>query len=284
MARLQRARFDKAEDVRNFDHGRMEVVQLDDRIVGRSTLDPGWRWATDVKPIAGTDWCEFHHVGVMISGRLRVQMSDGLELDIGPGELYEIPTGHDAWVLGDEPSVSIALESLYGYGIQRPSEGRRSLASILLSDIVDSTARAVALGPARWRERVNRHNQLSERLIEVNGGRLVKTTGDGVIGLFDTAEGAVRAAVALPGALAPLELQVRVAVHGGEVEFSGADVRGVAVHVAARIAAVAAPGDVIVSSTTRELVEGSTLEFDDFGRHELKGLPGERQLYKIRLA
>jgi class 3 adenylate cyclase len=281
VARLQRRRFDDSDDVRTIPNGRIEVVALDDRVVGRMTYQPGWRWSTDVKPIAGTHSCQFHHVGVTTSGRLRVQMQDGLELEIGPGEVFEIPPGHDAWVVGDEPWVSVDFEAMRAYARAQPDSGRRVLASILFTDIVDSTARAVALGPARWRDLIGRHNEIAERLIDDFNGRLAKTTGDGVIGIFDSTERAVRAATALTDAARPLELEIRASVHTGEVEQSQGDVRGLAVHTAARMLETAGPGEVVVSSTVRELLDGSDIPFEDHGSRSLKGLPGERQLFHV---
>ena len=284
MARLQRRRFSESDDVRLIPHGKIDVVAMDDRVIGRMTYEPGWRWSVDVKPIAATQTCQFHHVGVTLSGRLRVQMEDGVELEIGPGEGFEIPPGHDAWVVGDEAWVSVDFEAMRAFARTQASPGRRVLSSILFTDIVDSTARAVTYGPARWGDMVGRHNEIAERVIDAHDGRLVKTTGDGVIGLFDSAERAVRAAAALGDAIGPLGISIRTAVHTGEVELTATDVRGVAVHAAARMMSVAEPGDVVVSATVRELVDGTDIDFDDHGLHQLKGLPGQRQLYRLARA
>jgi class 3 adenylate cyclase len=281
MGHLQRRRFTDPDDVRTVPNGRIDVVELDDRVVGRMTYEPGWRWSVDVKPIAATDACQFHHVGVTLSGVLRAQMRDGTELEIGPGDVFEIPPGHDAWVVGDEPWISVDFEAMRAYGRAEPASGRRTLFSILITDIVDSTAQAVARGPAAWRDIVQSHNELAEREIDRHQGRLVKTTGDGVIALFDSAERAVRAGAALGDVLKPLGVRVRAGVNSGEVELTPGDVRGVAVHAAARIMALAPPDDVWVSATVRELVDGTGLEFVDRGPHELKGLPGQRQLYSL---
>src|SRR2546422_2203295 len=159
MAHLQRRRFSDPDDVRTIPHGRVDVVELDDRVVGRMTYEPGWRWSVDVKPIAETDTCQFHHVGVTISGRLRAQMRDGTELEIGPGDVFEIPPGHDAWVVGDEPWVSVDFEAMRTYGKQRDARDERTLASIVFTDIVDSTRRADKLGPEPWRDVVSSPNR-----------------------------------------------------------------------------------------------------------------------------
>src|SRR5512141_1626224 len=180
MARLQRRSFEGTKDVRVTGRGRVEVVELDDRVVAKITWQPGWRWSVDVKPIAGTEWCQSHHLAMSLSGRVRVQMQDGVELEIGPGEIYEIPPGHDAWVVGDEPFVSVDFEAMRGFAKADANTTRRTLASVLMTDIVDSTTRAVALGPARWGEVISRHNERAERIIDNHQGRLIKTTGDGV--------------------------------------------------------------------------------------------------------
>jgi class 3 adenylate cyclase len=281
MARLQRKRFSTPDDVRNVPKGRVDIVELDDRFVGRMTYEPGWRWSKDIQPIAGTPSCQFHHVGVTLSGRLRVQMPDGTELEVGPGDVFEIPPGHDAWVVGDESWVSVDFEAMRGYARAEPSAGRRALYSLLFTDIVDSTALAVAHGPAAWRDVVSSHNEVSERIVDRHAGTLVKTTGDGIIALFDSPERAIRAGAALVEALRPLDLRIRGGVHTGEVELASGDVRGVAVHTAARIMALAEAGDIWISATVHDLVEGTGLDFEDRGRHVLKGIPGERQLYRL---
>jgi class 3 adenylate cyclase/mannose-6-phosphate isomerase-like protein (cupin superfamily) len=281
MARLQRQRFQDSADVRRFPNGKVEVVELNDRAVGRMTYQPGWRWSVDVKPVAATDSCQFHHVGLVISGRLRVQMTDGTELEVGPGDVFEFPPGHDAWVVGDVPWVSVDFEAVRRYGRSVDSGGIRTLASILFTDIVDSTGHAIATGPAVWQDLVSRHNALSERVIDGYRGRLIKTTGDGVVGLFDSAEGALRAGAEIGLRVQPLDIQVRAGVHTGEVELLEGDVRGVAVHTAARIMSLAGPGEVWLSATVMELAAEAGLAFVDAGEHELKGIPGTRRLYRI---
>jgi len=280
LARLQKRNFGDPDEVRPVTNGQIEVVWLDDRVVGRMSYEPGWQWSKDVRPVAATQSCQFHHVGITIRGRLRVQMKDGVELEVGPGDVYEFPPGHDAWVVGDEPWVSVDFEAMRGYAKSQDAAGWRSVVTILLTDIVDSTARAVALGPERWRALLSHHNELAERVIDRHGGRLVKTTGDGIIGVFDSAERAVRAAAALTEAIRPLGLHIRAGVHTGEVEQAAGDVRGIAVHAAARISALAEPDGVLVSGTVRDLVDATDLEFVDYGLHSLKGIPGERRLYR----
>jgi class 3 adenylate cyclase len=267
--------------VRTIPHGRIDVVDLDDTVVGRMTYEPGWRWSIDVQPIAGTDTCQYHHLGVTLSGRLRAQMADGTELELGPGDVFEIPPGHDAWVIGDEPWVSVDFEAMRTYGRQGDARDERILATMVFTDIVDSTRSAREFGAARWRDLVGEHNRKASAAIDRHRGRLVKTTGDGVLAQFDGAERAVRGAAAIREAAHGLGLEIRAGVHTGEVELTADDVRGIAVHTAARIMAVAESGEILVSATVMDLLDGSGLTFEDAGIHELKGLHGARQLYRL---
>ena len=99
--------FGRPDEVRTFPHGRIELLNVAGGTVGRMTLEPGWRWSNDVKPIAGTDWCEAPHFQYVVSGRLRVLMRDGTEFELGPGSVSHLPSGHDAWVVGNEPVVGV---------------------------------------------------------------------------------------------------------------------------------------------------------------------------------
>ena len=279
--RLQRRKFSETTDVRTFPHGHVDVVEMDDHVVGRMVYEPGWQWSVDVKPIAGTPACQFHHVGYTVSGRLRVQFPDGTELEVGPEEVFEFPPGHDAWVVGDEPWVGIDFEAMRTYGKRADAATGRTLASIVITDIVDSTRRAAELGPGRWRDLIGDHNRKVSAAIDRNRGRLVKTTGDGVLAVFDSAERAVRAAVAIRGVAKDLDLEIRAGVHSGEVEVTPDDLRGLVVHTVARIMAAAGSGEILVSATVMDLVDGSDLAFEDAGLHELKGLAGKRQLFRL---
>jgi len=279
--RLQRRRFSESTDIRRFPLGTAEVVELGDLVIGRLEYLPGWRWSTEVKPVAGTEWCEYHHVLLTVAGRLRTQLADGAEMDIAPGDVAEIPPGHDAWVVGDTAWVGFDVAGMRTYGRSRDSTTDRVLASIVMTDIVDSTRLAGELGPTRWRDLVAEHNRVAAEAIASRRGRLVKTTGDGLLAAFDGAEGAVRGAVAIRRATDGLGLSIRSGVHSGEVEVTAEDIRGLAVHTAARVMGVAGGGEILVSATVRDLVDGSDLVFEDAGVHELKGLHGTRQLYRL---
>jgi class 3 adenylate cyclase len=167
------------------------------------------------------------------------------------------------------------------YAKPSDSVGQRTLASIVITDIVDSTRRAAELGPLAWRDLVGEHNRKASSAIDRHRGRFVKTTGDGVLAYFDGAERAVRAAIAIRDAVDGLGLAIRGGVHSGEIEITNGDIRGIAVHTAARVMAAAGAGEILVSATVMDLVDGSGLAFEDAGLHELKGLQGQRQLYRV---
>ena len=282
MARLQRKRLAKPDEVRTFDNGRVEIFSLDDVDIGRQFFDPGWRWSKDIKPIAGTEFCQYHHIGIVLSGHLRVEMEDGVMLDLEPDCAYEIPPGHDAWVVGDEQWVTFDFAGMRSFGRSAASGGDRILASILFTDIVESTTTAERLGEAAWGELLRNHNERAQFELDRFGGRLIKITGDGILALFDSAERAVRCAAAISAAMAELGIDVRAGVHTGEVERVPGDIRGIAVHAASRIMSMAGRGDVMVSGTVRDLLSGSTLEFEDRGMVELKGLTGSRSIFALR--
>lgn len=281
MAALEINDFSSPDEVRRPDPTvAVEVVKLAAGEVGRYTFQPGWRWSQHIKPVVGTETCQTDHIGFVLAGVMGVQTADGTTGEVRAGSVYHIPPGHDGWVIGDEPFVAYDVAGVRSFArIQESAE--RVLGSILFTDIVDSTSIAESVGPARWRELVGSHNERIQLELDRHRGRLVKTTGDGVLALFDGSERAVRAAVAMVRGIAGLGLAIRAGVHTGEVEIVAGDVRGLAVHIAARVMAVAAPGEVLVSGTTHDLAADSGLVFVDAGIHELKGVSGPRQLYRV---
>ena len=281
MPRLQSLPFANPDAVRTFPYGRGEIVTLDEAQVGRATYEPGWRWTTAMREIAGTDTCQLHHLGYAISGLMHVVTNDGQELDILPESVYEIPSGHDAWVVGDEPWVTVEWTSARTFGVPSEGPGERVLATVLFTDIVDSTATMQRIGDSAWRDVLSTHNRLLRDELNVFRGRELATTGDGFLAVFDSATRAARCGVAMARAAGRAGLAIRVGVHTGEVELVGDDVRGIAVHVAARVLGLAGPDEVWLTTTTAELVEGSGLRLEDAGTHELKGLSGARQLWRV---
>jgi quercetin dioxygenase-like cupin family protein len=107
IARAQWKDYGKPDEVRTFGHGKAELLNLDNGTIGRLTLEPGWRWSVDVKPIAGTEWCEAPHFQYVVSGRIHILMQDGTEFELGPGSVSHLPAGHDAWVVGNQPVVIV---------------------------------------------------------------------------------------------------------------------------------------------------------------------------------
>jgi class 3 adenylate cyclase len=156
------------------------------------------------------------------------------------------------------------------------------LATVLFTDIVESTARAAALGDHGWRDLIGRHDELMRREIERYRGRPIKTLGDGFLATFDGPARAIHCAEAARDAVRTLGLEIRAGLHTGEVELAGGGVRGIAVHTGARVASHAGAGEVLVSQTVKDLVAGSGIEFEDRGTHELKGIPGEWRLFAVR--
>ena len=167
-------------------------------------------------------------------------------------------------------------------GVRPAAEGRRELATILFTDLVGSTDRVTALGDAAWAALLEEHNEVVRRELGQYGGVEVDTAGDGFLALFDGPARAIRAGLAIRESLRPLDLDVRVGVHTGEVEHTDERPRGIAVHVAARVVAEAGAGEVLVTQTTHDLVEGSGLAFDDRGLHALRGIETARRLYAAR--
>jgi class 3 adenylate cyclase len=257
-----------------------EIVELGDFTVGYVVHQPGWRWSEHVRPTVGGEWCQARHVGVLLSGRLGVRLADGRTYEIGPLEIADVPPGHDGWVIGDEPAIQIEWAGIHTFFGPAASRGR-ALATLLFTDLVDSTPLAARLGDRAWRELLNGHFAAARSALDRFGGREIDTTGDGILATFDGPANALRAAEVIRDAATRHGLRVRAGVHVGEVEFAGGDVRGLAVHEAARIMGKAAGGEILVSDTTRALVQSSGFAFDDRGTHTLKGLEGERRLYAV---
>jgi len=155
------------------------------------------------------------------------------------------------------------------------------LATVLFTDIVGSTSRLAELGDARWRDLVERHHALVRQQLSRFRGQEIDTAGDGFFARFDGPIRAVRCAAAVGAAVAELGLEVRAGLHTGECELAGDKIAGLAVNIGARIAALAGPGEVLVSSTVKDLVAGSDLDFEDRGVAELKGVPGEWRLFAV---
>jgi class 3 adenylate cyclase len=198
-----------------------------------------------------------------------------------PGaKLVELP-GADGPLVWETPDLALGAIEEFLTGVRRAVEPERMLATVLFTDIVGSTQRAGQLGDQRWRELLEVHDQMARRWVEVFGGRLVKTTGDGIVATFDSPMRAIRCAVALAEDVRGLGIEIRAGLHTGEIELRDGDVGGIGVHIAARVMAAAGPGETLVSRTVRDLVTGSGIVLHDRGSHRLKGVAGVWQLFAV---
>ena len=196
-----------------------------------------------------------------------------------PGAQYvELPgIDHVPWA-GDTDAVVGEIEEFLT-GARSVPEPDRVLATVMFSDIVGSTQRAAELGDERWRELLSAHHEAVRRQLARFRGREVKTLGDGSLATFDGPARAIQCGRAIADEARSLGLEERIGLHSGEVELIGDDVGGIAVHIAARVGALAAAGEVLVSSTVKDLVVGSGIQFEDRGARELKGIADEWRLF-----
>jgi class 3 adenylate cyclase len=199
-----------------------------------------------------------------------------------PGARYVELEGADSFpFLGDSDAIVDEIEEFLT-GARSGGELARALLTVMFTDIVDATARAAKLGDGRWRDLLAQHDARVRAQLERFGGREVKTVGDGFLVTFDGPPSqALRCALAITAAARELHIEVRVGVHTGECELIGQDVGGMAVHIAARVGALAGPGEVLVSGTVFGTVVGGPFEFDDRGFHDLKGVPGRWPLFAL---
>jgi len=197
-----------------------------------------------------------------------------------PGARFTVLEGSDHLPMVDPDSVLDEVEEFLT-GERATPEADRMLATVMFTDIVDSTARAAGLGDRRWRELVQGHDELVREAIGRHRGREIKTMGDGFLATFDGPARAIRAALSARDAVRSLDLEIRAGLHTGEVEVMEQDIGGIAVNIGARVGALAGPGEVLVSRTVTDLVAGSGIEFADRGTHALKGVPGDWQLFAV---
>jgi class 3 adenylate cyclase len=219
----------------------------------------------------------------------RVQVtggSSGLTFD---DQSYKAVAGEAVWKTSGYDEATDRYDIAFSRGVrnvvvdtlplQAAPQARRLLATVLFTDIVGSTERAQAVGDQRWRELLDAHDEAARRLVDQEGGRRIKSTGDGVLAVFDGPGRAIRCAVALGKELAGIGIEIRAGIHTGELDVRDDDVGGIAVHIAARILAEAGPGEILVSRTVRDLVTGSGIALEDRGTHTLRGLADPWQLF-----
>ena len=212
---------------------------------------------------------------LIATGPMARELADGV-----PGaQLREVSCGHIPWITGGEEVVAALEEFITGAPTAVPAT--RRLATVLFTDIVDSTARAAASGDREWRSLLDRHDELFRRHLERHGGREVKATGDGFLAAFDGPAEAIECALSARDATAELGVPTRAGIHTGQCEVRGEDLGGIAVHIGARVASLAGPNEVLVSRTVRDLVAGSDVQLEDRGEHALKGVPEPWRVYAV---
>lgn len=232
---------------------------------------------TDVLPVISVPTLVLHRTGDQADDiRGGRQVADGI-----PGARFVELPGEDSspWV-GDTATLLDEVEAFIKGSVERVPTGR-VLTSVLFTDIVGSTELAAQLGDAAWKERLAEHDSVAHEAVERFRGRYVNPTGDGMLATFDGPARAVRCAQAIRDGVFAFDLRIRAGVHTGEVELRGDDVGGIAVHIGARVAALAGPDEILASSTVRDLTAGSGLVFEDAGEHELKGVPDHWHLYRV---
>jgi class 3 adenylate cyclase len=199
-----------------------------------------------------------------------------------PGARLIEMDGEDHWPWVSDPEQVCGHVEEFLTGTRPAPRTDRVLATVLFTDIIGSTERASEIGDRRWRELLDAHEQTFRHELERQGGREVKTTGDGFLATFDGPARAIRCAKAAATATRALGIDIRAGIHTGECERRNGDIGGIAVHIGARVMSQAGPGEVLVSSTVKDLTVGSDIEFEERGEHELKGVPGSWRLYAAR--
>jgi class 3 adenylate cyclase len=229
-----------------------------------------------VAPAVKTPTLILHRVGDQVC---HVENARWLSRHIEGARYVELPgNDHLPWIDGDD-----ILDEIQEFltGVREPAEPDRVLATVLFTDVVGSTEKARELGDRRWRDLLERHNEIVRRDLERFRGREVDTAGDGFFATFDGPARAIRCARSIVADVQSVGLEVRAGLHTGECELAGDQVRGIAVHTGARVASLAGAGEVLVSSTVHDLVAGSGIEFAERGVQSLKGIPGEWRLYAV---
>ncbi len=255
----------------------------------RSSTTPGgllaaWQWIRemDLRPVLDSIQCPT--LVVHRTGDRLVPVAHGRYLGENIRGARFVEFDSDAHLPQHGQQIDAELRTLEEFLTGRhrsPNKTERVLATVLFTDIVDSTASAAALGDSAWRQLLDRHDRISQSAVADCGGRLVKSTGDGVLATFDAPVRGLRCADALRSSLADAGIPIRAGLHTGEVELRGDDVAGLGVHIAARVAALAGEGELLASRTVKDLVAGSDFDFDSRGVHSLKGVPEGWELLAV---
>jgi pimeloyl-ACP methyl ester carboxylesterase len=234
----------------------------------------------DIRPILPTLQVPTLVLHRRTDARVPIKVGRDLAARIPNARFIEYPDGdHAFWSGSAEALLGDIEEFVTGHREGSSTELERVLATVLFTDIVDSTRCAAAMGDQAWRRSLDSHDQLAQQMIEKHRGILVKNTGDGILATFDGPGRAVRCALAFGTAAQQIGLPLRAGLHTGEIEIRGRDIGGIAVHAAARVMAQSQPSEVLVSRVVTDLVAGAGLKFAERGSHELKGLPGRWELF-----
>jgi class 3 adenylate cyclase/pimeloyl-ACP methyl ester carboxylesterase len=249
---------------------------------GRATAVEAWRaWlSVDARPVVPSVSAR----ALVMQGTRRwslVGAGRWLAANLPSAQLFEFENVNNDWWYLDGRDVALSRIEEFLTGTRTLAPPERVLATVLVTDIVDSTRRAAAVGDRVWRQKLDEHDRVAAQAVGEYRGRLVKQTGDGVLATFDGPARAVECAQALREALCGLDLPIRAGLHTGEIEVRGEDVSGIAVHLASRISATAGAGEIVVSRTIPDLVVGSGLQFTSRGTAELKGVPGTWELFDV---
>ena len=199
---------------------------------------------------------------------------------IPEAKYVEVPGSDHLPYVGDQDAILDELEEFLT-GVRPAADPQRVLTTLLFTDMIGSTKMVADVGDREWRNLLDGHRMIAERALERYRGRLIKTMGDGLLATFDGPARAIRCAADMRDSVRELGLHIRAGVHTGEVELLGEDVGGIAVHIAARVSALAVSDEILVSRTVKDLVAGSGIEFEDRGAHVLKGVPDEWRLYAV---
>ena len=231
----------------------------------------------EILPIVHTTTLVLHRVGDQIEP---IEAGRYVAAKMPEARLVELPGDDGIPWIGDTEAVLREIRTFLGESVQHPSTDRR-LATVLFTDIVGSTERAAMLGDAGWGKLLGEHHRRVREELDRFEGIEIDTAGDGFLATFDGPARAVRCARAIGERVLDLGIEIRAGVHVGEIEHAGKDIRGIAVHIGARVASLAGPSEIFVSSTVKDLVAGSGLTFEDAGEHELKGIPDRWHLYRV---
>jgi class 3 adenylate cyclase len=248
---------------------------------GMATAMVGWMYDVDVRHVLPTirvPTLVMHHRD---AARIAPEHGRYVAAHIPGARFVELPGAANYTWAGDTAPMLAEIEGFLT-GARPVVQPDRVLATVLFTDIVDSTQLAGELGDARWRELLATHDRVANDIVESFRGRVIKSTGDGLLAIFDGPARAVRAAASIQAALEAHGVRIRSGLHTGEIEVTASDVVGIAVHIAARINAAAGPGEILTSSTVRDLVAGSGITFDNRGEQKLKGIDEAWRIFAAR--